>query len=431
MAISPGLKHLAITILPLIMLSSTAAAYTDAEIDEMFKALKAENQALKEEIQQLKMDAEPQISEQVVPARTNQQSQISSVKRSLEKQESALKINGFLTAGASKASPAVYDQNIDISDDVTFDTDTIIGLQTSFQLSPEADVTVQMVAKAADNWELEAEWAFLRYNLTDDLSFRAGRLRLPLYLFSESLDVGFSYPWVRPPNEVYALPIRNYEGVDLLYTASHGDWIHQFQVFVGNDSDDNFDTSNFFGGNMTSSMGPWTYRASVFKFDIEFSKFAGFEPTENIEDGGTYYTLAGMYDDGSWLAITEISTYKTDQTVVFRDTDSGYITLGKHIGNFLPHITYGKSYTTNEPKGDSLDIFLGEFVNFTGTSYAAGLRYNLTENTSAKLEWTHYTDMDGTGGIWNGLRFDQLTGAAGPENIDDIDIYSIVIDVVF
>ncbi|ARN76216.1 hypothetical protein BST96_20180 [Oceanicoccus sagamiensis] len=406
-------------------------AYTDAEIDQMFKALQAENDALKEEIKQLKQESEATIQEQLVPARQNNQTQISSVKRSLEKQQSALKINGFLTAGASKADPAVYDQNIDISDDITFDTDTIVGLQTSFQLSPKSDVTVQMVARAADNWELEAEWAFLRYNLTDDLSFRAGRLRLPLYLFSESLDVGFSYPWVRPPNEVYALPIKNYEGIDLLYTASTGDWIHQLQVFAGNDNDDNFDTSNFFGGNITSSSGPWTYRISAFKFDIEFSKFAGFEPTENIEDGGTYYTLAGMYDDGNWLAITEISTYKTDQTTVFRDTDSGYVTLGKHMGKFMPHFTYGKSYTTNEPKDDPVDILLGQFINFTGTSYAAGLRYNLTENTSAKLEWTHYTDMDGTGGIWNGLRFDELNGSSGPEDIDNIDIYSIVLDVVF
>ena len=433
--------------------SMTVSAYTDAEIDQMISALKAENSALKEEVKQLKEQSNSAqtavLKEQVVTSNTQTQDPVISIKRSIEKQQSVFKINGFLSAGATKADPAVSDQNLTFKDDISFDTDSIVGLQTSFQLSADADVTVQMIARAADNWELEAEWAFLRYHLTEDLSFRAGRLRLPLYLFSESLDVGFSYPWVRPPSEIYALPISNYEGIDLLYTKASGDWVHQFQVFTGEDSDDNFQTSNFFGGNITSSSGPWTYRASAFRFDIEFSKFGGRElppPLDTVEDGGTYYTLAGMYDDGNWLAITELSVFDTNQTIVFRNTDSGYITLGKYMGRLLPYATYAKSYTTSEPTPytlfeipldppvnipfppfiiDSIPVS-SEALEFTGTSYSLGMRFNLTENTSAKFEWNHYTELDNTGGIWNSLRFNNEA-----KGVDDIDIYSVVLDVVF
>ena len=49
---------------------------------------------------------------------------------------------------------------------------------------------------------------------------RAGRLRSPVYMYSESLDVGYSYPWLRLPDEVYSqVQVTNYEGVDAVYTV--------------------------------------------------------------------------------------------------------------------------------------------------------------------------------------------------------------------
>lgn len=38
------------------------------------------------------------------------------------------------------------------------------------------------------------------------------RLRTPQYAHSDALDIGYSYPWVRPPVEMYNLPLDNYEG---------------------------------------------------------------------------------------------------------------------------------------------------------------------------------------------------------------------------
>ncbi len=440
--------------LSLVVLSATTHAYTDAEIDLMFKALKAENQALREELQQLRQrsadvekNQQAELKEQLVPATHRPGQQISSIKRSLDEQQETIRVNGFLTAGASKADPAVSDQNNSFSDDISFDTDSVVGLQTSFQVNEKTDVTLQMVARAAEDWEVEAEWAFLRYRITEDLSFRAGRLRLPIQLFSESVEVGFSYPWVRPPSEVYSLPINNFEGVDVLYADNFGDWAAEFQIFAGNDNDDTFQTDELFGANATLSSGPWTVRASAssFSFDIDIASFSPIEQVEFVEDGGSYYALAGMYDDGEWLLLAEISTFDSDQGNIFRDSDAGYVTVGKYFGKWMPHLTFAKSYTTNEP--DPYTLFTipvevipnpgddpiivevpvsSETLEFTGTSYTMGLRYNITENTSAKMEWTHYSEFDDTGGIWTNLRF---VGASG--GVDEVDIYSLVIDVIF
>lgn len=427
----------------------TALSYTDAEIDQMLGELRKENQALKEQVLELKKQTDSQSLEQtpVKPTSTNQQAPkatANSVMRTLEDNKEKFQINGFLSAGISEASRDISDQNVSFSDSASFDTDSIVGLQTTFHLNDTTDVTAQLVARGSDNWDLEADWAFIRYSPTDELSLRAGRLRLPLYLFSESLEVGFSYPWVRPPSEVYAIPIDNYNGVDSTYNLNAGNWVHSVQLFVGNENDDSFETQVFYGGNISSNLDAWTIRLSAYTFDIKF-KGSSVEAVDNIiagvKNGGDYYTLANMYDDGNWMLIAELSMFKADKPELFRDTNAGYITLGKHFGKFLPHFTFAHSETTDEPDFTPFPVFdLDSFpptligvvtedpANFTGDSYTLGLRYDLSPNASAKLEWSHYTNLDDTGGIWNSLRYDLPDGA---KDIDDIDIISIVIDAAF
>lgn len=63
---------------------------------------------------------------------------------------------------------------------------------------------------------------------------RAGRLRSPVYMYSESLDVGFSYPWLRLPDEVYSqVQLTNYEGADVVYTLPLSYGSVTFQVAAG------------------------------------------------------------------------------------------------------------------------------------------------------------------------------------------------------
>ena len=423
----------------------TALSYTDAEIDQMLGELRKENQALKEQVLELKKQTDSQSLEQtsVKPTPSRQQdpqATANSVMRTLEDQSERFQINGFLSAGVSEASRDVSDQNTSFSDSASFDTDSIIGLQTSFHINETTDVTAQLVARGADNWDLEADWAFIRYSPTDELSLRAGRMRLPLYLFSESLEVGFSYPWVRPPSEVYAIPVDNYNGIDGTYNLNAGNWVHSVQLFVGNENDDTFETQVFYGGNLSSNLDAWTIRLSAYTFDLKFKSSSISQEVDDIiagvKNGGDYFTLANMYDDGSWLLIAELSMFKADKPELFRDTNAGYITLGKHFGKFLPHFTFAHAETTDEPNYTPPNFgpipvppaLAQDPANFTGDSYTLGLRYDLSPNASAKLEWSHYTNLDDTGGIWNSLRYDFPDGA---NDIDDIDIVSIVIDAVF
>ena len=365
-----------------------------------------------------------------------------SFKPSFNKPRSDLHINGFLTVGVNHADPEVTSTNESYRSDLSFDTKAILGLQATYQLTSKFNVTGQIVSKADKDWGLDTDldWAFFRYHLTDDLTFRAGRLRLPLYFFSESAEVGFSYPWVTPPSEVYVVPLFDYEGADFLYSMSTGDWIHQLQVFGGSVDTEILKASTTYGINLTSSSGPWTYRASFLEIndaELNYPTFPQLESSFEIGDAIDYYAAAAIYDDGDWLLISELSVLDTGSSTVLFGKNSGYITIGKYIDHWLPYFSYGKSYTTNEAPSQVLFELPVEFppfsipvysdiLEFTTTSYSLGLRYNLNANTSVKFQWSHFTDFDGTGGRFFNLRFSNST-----TDVDSVDTFALVIDMVF
>lgn len=410
-----------------LSLSSLTHSYTDAEIDSMFKALKAENEALKKEIESLKKAQDEALVQTPVRPKTSSET-LSYVRKSIEDQK-AFNISGFLTTGFTNASPTdIADQTITIDDDTSFDTDSILGLQTNFRLTDRADVTAQLTAKGLEDFDLTADWAFLRYQVTDRTTFRAGKLRLPLYLFSESLEVGFSYPWIRPPQEVYQVPIFNYEGIDSVFTLPVNDWVHKVQIFLGEDTGETYDTNIFVGGNITSFYDAWTFRLSAYRYDLKLED-SQFVPDGQFNDN-KYFTFATSFDDGNWLFISEISSFQVGQkeNLFFRSTDAGYLTVGKYMGKVLPHFTFAKTYSKDEPDNSPFDP---DPSNFTGQSITLGLRYGLAESSSIKAEWTRYSDMDDTASIWNRIRFEEIPFGNGAEGIDQINVYSIAIDTVF
>lgn len=87
--------------------------------------------------------------------------------------------------------------------------DTVLGAQLDVQFTPELSATVQgKLAPSARNdqdWDLTASWAFASWRPNNDWLLRAGKLRIPLYLSSENLDVGQSYEFARLPTEMYSI----------------------------------------------------------------------------------------------------------------------------------------------------------------------------------------------------------------------------------
>lgn len=115
-----------------------------------------------------------------------------------------------------------------INDDGTFDRDSVFGAQLDLRLNPRWSATLQLkAAQSLDHdsrWDLTPAWAFLAWRPSDDWLLRAGKLRVPLYLHSESLDVGVTHDMARLPAEMYSMsPSNDFYGLYATKTWPHGE----------------------------------------------------------------------------------------------------------------------------------------------------------------------------------------------------------------
>lgn len=130
-------------------------------------------------------------------------------------------LSGFMTWGVAKSNnPSPWYVNREITDDVCYSCDTTIGLQLDYEVVDELRVSSQLVKRPEDAWDKPIlEWAYVAYELSGNLEFRAGKLRLPMFLMSDYYYVGNAYPWIRPVAEVYnrQLGMTAFDGIDFIY----------------------------------------------------------------------------------------------------------------------------------------------------------------------------------------------------------------------
>lgn len=361
--------------------------------------------------------------------------------------------NGFLTAGATYGDSEVSTQDGNITDDVGFTNDSRIGIQLSAEVNPRVDVTAQLLARAKeDNSDVVADWAFVSYKLTDPLKVRAGKLKLPTFLISDYIEVGYAYPWIRPPQEVYfSNPISTINGLDLLYTAYFGDFNILIQPYFGQSRGAEalipqelmpglslpggtiaflpFRADNMAGINVSGGMDFFTVRAGYLKTEVSADVPAPFTPVDHDE---ATFASAGLTLD--WRNVVVYGEYferEIDDGAngAFPNQKGHYGTLGYRIGKFLPHITYAKledndNPTPSPPNGVPLEQ----------ESVTVGLRYELGSGAALKIEAQRVEPEEGTRGLLISnpnapFLADGTTPNDDPSNT--VNIYSIAIDVVF
>lgn len=294
-----------------------------------------------------------------------------------------------MSAYSVKTTDSAVQLGSDVSgDDWNFRSDTIAGIQFSYQMNEKTDAVLQLVATGNHNYEVEASWAFLRYAITPNTKVRAGRMAAPLYLYTETIDVGFTYPWVRPPAEIYGVEANRYQGFDVNHDFSLLGWNAGLQWYVG-DLDGGGDMSLKYssGLGLTVSRGPVTLRGMVtIVEDLKVEQLP-----DSTVDSLTYYTLAARYDDGTWLGIIEGRHYSVDDKLsdFLPSNEAFYATLGYQAGRWMPYVTLAKEYTVEDGTA---------FAKTHQESVGLGLRYTLTDKVVLKGEATRYSAFNGTAG---------------------------------
>ncbi len=318
------------------------------------------------------------------------------------------------------------------------------GAQLNYGLTDTLGVTLQATAKPLqDEWQANLEWAYLSWQANDQLMVRAGRLRSPVYMYSESLDVGFSYPWLRLPDEVYSqVQLTNYEGADVVYTLPLSYGSVTFQVAAGQAKnrdyfayDDLFsiDYGKLFGANVSLATNDYgTFRVGYVEADISttidgvvnaFGTPTYLQLLELKKDKGKFTSIGYQYDNGTWLTANEWTTRVTENDNN-ASIDSFYLMGGRRFGDFLAHVTYAQ---LDENEGRQ-------------NSWTLGLNYNIAPTVVLKTEYKRVDTSGGYDGVfvrgkqelYENELFERSGGLAGvPARNYDGDIISVGVDFVF
>lgn len=342
-----------------------------------------------------------------------------------------IKISGFGSVGVGMSNNDVgyagYSDNIDTKQD------TLLGIQFDFQINDKAKVTTQLVANGRYDFEPAIEVAYLSYQI-NSATVRGGKLRTPLFMYSDYLDVGYAYPMLRPSQEIYEnLIISSFTGVDALIPVAIGDTTLQLQPVLGvsqvEERDSNIgkkvDIEDIFGLAATWYVDDWTFRGSYAQGKTEKIDIAA----NDIDDAlvamaisgqkAAFLSLGAQYNNGSLLFNTEAMQVNLDG--IYPDVEGISALVGYQFGAVMPYIASGWIHTSDDDKRPAMFSSL----NYERTSYSVGARWDFARNMAAKLDVT-YADFGKTNG---GLTAN--SNIFGKPAHDDVVVYSASIDFVF
>lgn len=435
-----------------LLFSTPGYSLTDNERDQMLKEQQTRIQKLEAQLKNTQRSAR----------KTDQ---------TLKDYMSRLKVNGFITAGAARSTIDQEQGDYEwkyltkISDEWNWKADSVAGIQFTYAIDPKWDATLQLLSRFQDEFRFNTdgfvttEWAYLTYRPMDAASVRFGRMRTPLYMFSEYLDVGFAYPWVRPPVETYRVPFTYYDGISIDYVLEIGSWNLLTNV-AGGQSDPNvvlgLRAEDVGLANVTLSRDAWTFRVGYTSTTVQsddsrlvslqsavdglFNFGLLSEPYQVLGDDNyaEYISFGGMYDDGKWQIIAEATELHWEDSLVL-DGWSNYLTVGHRFGEIMPYVTYAHEYTPGDndnkrheviaaansalallpaPTGVAGDTAtdltsarnqLAAFIE-KQKSLSLGVRWDVSPRVATKFEVSRISGFDKRGG--NTGRYDPVTDGA-------------------
>ncbi|WP_263264718.1 hypothetical protein [Pseudomonas sp. RIT-PI-S] len=356
------------------------------------------------------------------------------------------RFNGFGTAGVSHLGGESDGHGYGITGQTTDgwrgDQLSKLGGQFQYGVTDKVGVTVQATAKAEqDEYKANLEWLYASWQATDNLMLRVGRLRTPVYMYSETLDVGFTYPWLRLPDEVYSqVQLSNYEGADAVYTLPLSFGSMTFQAAGGQaknrdyfslDDQYDIDYSKIFAANVSLATNDYgTVRVGYVESDLKIdvndavvTPFGRRNVTFNQLDGnkGKFTSVGYQYDNGTWLTSNEWTrrVIEGDQQT---SVEAFYLMAGRRFGDFLAHVTYAQ-----------LD------AEGRQSSWTYGLNYNLTPSVILKGEYKRVNTSGGYSGTfvrtsqeaYNNALNAQTGFFGSPARNYDGDVISVGLDFVF
>lgn len=300
---------------------------------------------------------------------------------------------GFATMSYGKA----IDNDGDLggfTDEGEYRNFNVLGLRMDAEMHDRVSFTVQMTADGVYNYEPDFQWIYANINLMQYLDARVGKQRVPLFVYSDFLDVGYAYPWISPPVAVYGDgSIRAFEGLSLIYSRPMGPVDSTLQLYGGrNEETIKTESGDEFSIDGRESMGfAWTvgyewlqarasYYESTSTLSVNNAAFSqstallgaaetimGADFMDNLlwEEDNVYFAGLGLtMDFNEFFFIAEKTQIrKGDASLILGDMDSWYLTAGIRP---VDHWTFALTFSAdrNDYHQDALKEYMAAYANF-------------------------------------------------------------------
>ena len=396
--------------------------------------------------------------------------------------QAEIRVSGYGSIAAGKVISGDLDPSGEVEFQVDFydyayyveewdwEQESMVALQLSTDISDKMTATMQLVAKGADAWQPDIDWLYVSYKLSENGTLMLGRRMLPMYYFSEYMEVGYAYPWVRPPANLYWWEITQFNGATYLHNFYLDNWSVDVGIFGGRETQRNIKSHDFWrnrGGYYFPPEG--TYVAGT--ADVTWSKIMGlnvslsndwldlrasyfkthYSTTANV----VFFVEIDLDNDGMTDQIIERRTNPDGTPIrsgksLLTDFDLSFIGLGgsmtfKYV-TFLfdyNYVTYDDGYGSEFPtyyvsavyNHDTWQPYVGlskakleltKDLDGFGVGDAEehqimtlGLRYNLMSNAAFKFEFNKFEDQ-GDRSPWYDFSYH-----------NDASLFSVALDFIF
>lgn len=355
--------------------------------------------------------------------------------------------------------------------------DTKLGLQADARIAEKLSGVLQIVSlHGYDNtYTPRVEWANLKYQITPDFNVRVGRTVTMPFMVSDSRQVGYANPWIRPPQEVYGLiPITNKDGIDSTLKLHAGGMTSSLHASYGGTSlklpgsgtvqaKDYFDISN------TVERGPLTARLSYSsgRVDLHTSTLdglvSGYEQfgaalaamgasqsaaearavaaRYRFEDAPISVFAAGAsYDAARWLVMAEWARFNGHS--ILANSSAWYVSAAYRFGAFTPYAIVARldAERRSDPgvnaaglpppvaaSATALNAGLNRLLDgtaFAQRSIAFGLRWDVARNIALKAQYDQLRLASWSSGRLGNVQPNFQPGAT-------VKVMSFAVDFVF
>ncbi len=360
------------------------------------------------------------------------------------------------TSVISKPNGAGYSHNW------SADVDSLLGGQVTAKLSSRLSAVLQVIAEQNydDTYRPHVEWANIQYQFTPTFRARVGRTVLPTFLLSDTRNVAYTYPWVRPPLEVYRLmPVSSIDGVDAHYRIYAEGITNNVQVNYGSAQIRLPGAGTIKGEQAWSLSYRVEYHAATVHIAYQSAKLT-LDSVEPLFDGFSQFgpegvaiadkydldnkplhvlTVGAAYDPGQWFVMAEWG--RSDTHSLYGSGTAWYASGGYRLGKFTPYLTYARAKADNlsDPGLDlstvppslvgtaaGLNATLNSLLSTkpVQTTFSVGGRWDVMSNAALKLQYDHTRIGAGSSGVLTNLQPGFQAGGS-------INVISATLDFVF